>query len=101
MLENGGITAGDCMRYVMSVNNLLGEDNVYKSNVESKACVTLANSFQPSRVKYTKVYNYVKKNLHGYATLLSQKYIVAMTHLHLIRDRRWLAYIVLPVARRL
>jgi hypothetical protein len=41
---------------------------------------------------YTKVYNYVKKNLRRYGTLLSQKYIVAMTHLHLIRDSRWLAY---------
>jgi hypothetical protein len=66
---------------------------VYKSNVGSKACVALANSFQLSRVKYTKVYNnYVKKNLRGYGMLLSQKYIVAMTHLHLIRDNGWLAY---------
>jgi hypothetical protein len=63
MLENDGIAAGDCMRYITSVNNPLGEDDVYKSNVGSKACVALANSFQPSRVKYTKVYNYVKKNL--------------------------------------
>jgi hypothetical protein len=92
MLENGGIAAGDCMRYVTSLNNPLGEDDVYRSNVVSKACVALANSLQPSRVKYTKVYNYVKKNLRGYGMLLSQKYIVTMTHLHLIRDSRWLAY---------
>jgi hypothetical protein len=92
MLENGGVAAGDCMRYVTSVNNPVGEDDMYKSNVGSKACVALANSYQPSRVKYTKVYNYVKKNLRGYGMLLSQKYIVAMTHLHLIRDSGWLAY---------
>jgi hypothetical protein len=92
MLENGGIAAGDCMRYVTSVNNPLGEDNVYELNVGSKAYVALANSLQLSRVKYTKVYNYVKKNLRGYGMLLSQKYIVAMTHLHSIRDSRWLAY---------
>jgi hypothetical protein len=80
MLENGGIASGNCMRYVTSVNNPLGEDDVHMSNVESKACVALANSFQPSRVKYMKVYNYgVKKNLRRYGMLLSQKYIVAMT----------------------
>jgi hypothetical protein len=92
MLENGGVAAGDCMQYVTSVNNPVREDGMYKSNVGSKACVALANSYQPSRVKYTKVYNYVKKNLHGYGMLLSQKYIVAMAHLHLIRDSGWLAY---------
>jgi hypothetical protein len=80
------------MRYVTSVNNPVGEDDMYKSNVGSKACVAMANSYQPSRVKYTKVYTYVKKNLCGYGMLLSQKYIVAMTHLHLIKDSGWLAY---------